>query len=72
MESKVIKIEVHDWEMSDIDTTISTGTQPILRFLKSRGLVTTGTIVLKPVGKVKVWYDPKEMVTHYEQVIEED
>lgn len=72
MERKVIKIEVHNWEMSGIDTTISTGTQPILHFLKSKGLITTGNTVLKPVGTVKVWYDPKEIVTHYEQVIEED
>lgn len=72
MGSRTIKIEVHNWEMQGIGTTISTGTQPILHFLKSKGLITTGSVVLKPVGVVNVWYDPKEMVTHYEQIIEEE
>lgn len=72
MERKVIKASISIGEILDTLPYLSVpNEQRVLHLLKKKGIVVKGSTCLEAIGVLKMWYDPKDMVTYYEQIIEE-
>ena len=73
MGRKVIKASISIGEIIDTPPYLSiTNEQIVLHILKKKGIVVKGSTCLEAIGELKMWYDPKDMVTYYELIIEEE